>query len=485
MGARGWSDSALNAHEFALTGGGGLYHRQGATTAWSAWAKIYTSASLTKSDITALGIPGQDTTYGVATTSANGLMSSTDKTKLNDIDSANFAPASHVTQEALVVTAGHVKLDSIASKSFYRGDGNWIEPIPFILGTQSAATGSWTGVCDVDALYDGLTIRYWLPYAGSGSATLNLTLRGGGTTGAINCYYNGTTRLTTHYGAGNLVHLTYRINANVNGTNYTGWWSNCNYLDGNNYDRTYWGNAITAGAAIYSYKLLMQGTDGKFYPLTLETGTGTTKTVSTQEFEIHSQILYYATTTTVAANGTLTNVYSEYPVTVLQYTANQASWTSQKLIYLKGKINSANGNFKLDNTTATSFMTQTLPTTEDGFVYILLGYMYGTTGLRLFQYHPIYEFRNGAIRLFVPVHSHGELTDDGKVATASRVIVSDANGKVTTSSITTTILDYLSSVTGNIQTQINTKGTSSLTLGTSASTAYRGDYGNTAYAHCR
>ena len=44
-------------------------------------------ASVTKSDITALGIPGQDTntTYGVATTSANGLMSAADKTKLNGI----------------------------------------------------------------------------------------------------------------------------------------------------------------------------------------------------------------------------------------------------------------------------------------------------------------------------------------------------------------------------------------------------------------
>ncbi|MCC8186553.1 MAG: hypothetical protein LIP08_03300 [Bacteroides sp.] len=39
---------------------------------------------VTKADITALGIPGQDTTYGVATTSANGLMSSADKVRLNN-----------------------------------------------------------------------------------------------------------------------------------------------------------------------------------------------------------------------------------------------------------------------------------------------------------------------------------------------------------------------------------------------------------------
>ena len=45
--------------------------------------------AVTKADITALGIPGQDTntTYGVATTSTNGLMSASDKSKLNGIAS--------------------------------------------------------------------------------------------------------------------------------------------------------------------------------------------------------------------------------------------------------------------------------------------------------------------------------------------------------------------------------------------------------------
>ena len=44
--------------------------------------------AVTKKDITALGIPGQDTntTYGAATESANGLMSAADKKKLNGVD---------------------------------------------------------------------------------------------------------------------------------------------------------------------------------------------------------------------------------------------------------------------------------------------------------------------------------------------------------------------------------------------------------------
>ena len=46
---------------------------------------VSAATAVTKADITGLGIPAQDTTYGVATTSANGLMSSTDKTKLDGI----------------------------------------------------------------------------------------------------------------------------------------------------------------------------------------------------------------------------------------------------------------------------------------------------------------------------------------------------------------------------------------------------------------
>ena len=80
-----------------------------------------------------------------------------------------------------------------------------------VIGTQTEATASWTGeLHGVSALYDGLTINYYLPYAGvaSTNVTLNLTLDSGSTTGAKNCYIN-TSRLTTHYGAGRTIVMTY------------------------------------------------------------------------------------------------------------------------------------------------------------------------------------------------------------------------------------------------------------------------------------
>ena len=46
---------------------------------------VSNATAVAKSDITALGIPAQDTTYDVASTTANGLMSSSDKGKLDGI----------------------------------------------------------------------------------------------------------------------------------------------------------------------------------------------------------------------------------------------------------------------------------------------------------------------------------------------------------------------------------------------------------------
>ena len=55
-------------------------------------------------------------------------------------------------------------------------------------------------------------------------------------------------------------------------------------------------------------------------------------------------------------------------------------------------------------------------------------------------------------------HTHGNIANDGTLGTASRVVVTDTNKKVTTSSsITTTELGYLDGVTSNIQTQLNNK----------------------------
>ena len=121
--------------------------------------------------------------------------------------------------------------------------------VELIAGTQTASTGSWTGVSKSTSLYHGKQILYQLPYAGSGNATLNLTLANGTTTGAKECYYSGAARLTTHYAAGSTIRLVYLVDHNVNGTKYTGWWADANYDSNNKVQIT--ANAPTSSTTYY------------------------------------------------------------------------------------------------------------------------------------------------------------------------------------------------------------------------------------------
>ena len=57
-------------------------------------------------------------------------------------------------------------------------------------------------------------------------------------------------------------------------------------------------------------------------------------------------------------------------------------------------------------------------------------------------------------------HTHGNITNDGKLPTASKVVISDSNKLITTSSVTDTELGYLSGVTSSVQTQLNGKAAS-------------------------
>ena len=61
-------------------------------------------------------------------------------------------------------------------------------------------------------------------------------------------------------------------------------------------------------------------------------------------------------------------------------------------------------------------------------------------------------------------HTHGNITNDGKLGTASRVVITGTDNKVTVSDITTTELGYLDGVTSNIQTQLSGKAAKATTL---------------------
>lgn len=89
--------------------------------ATTAEGHVASATPVAKSDITALGIPAQDTTYSEATTSASGLMSAADKTKLNGIeaqankttvDSVLSSSSENPVQNKVINTALGSKADS-------------------------------------------------------------------------------------------------------------------------------------------------------------------------------------------------------------------------------------------------------------------------------------------------------------------------------------------------------------------------------------
>ena len=245
----------------------------------------------------------------------------------------------------------------------------------FVTGTGTS-NGVWKGELaagtGITALYDGFTIDYWINIAGvSSGTTLNLTLSDGATTGALPVYYQGTTRLTTHYAVNNIVRLTYR-EVTIGTTNYQGWWCYGNY-DTNDFYRLRYQNVIKAEKAITSGNVIVGTSAGYKH---LKDGT---------VFDINYPILWAGSN--IAVSGTNNNTYLFYPFTVT--TTQSLTLTAYKPVYIKGHLNGT--QFTPISTTP---LTQTEPTSEDGYDYINLGMAYSTTAMYLLPEHKIFRYIN-------------------------------------------------------------------------------------------
>ena len=304
----------------------------------------------------------------------DGANSDLDADKLDGQHGSYYAAASH----------NHDSIYAAKENSTYYVEGT---------GTVS---GTWLGsISGLTSYYDGLTIRYKIPVNGASTTTLNIN-----GIGAATIYHYGTSKVTTHYPVGSVISLTY-ISANG------GSWSKDMYYDSTDDYRIRWQNNITAGAYIHGYQLLMEGMDGKFYPVTNGGGNSTTNTVSTASFKPGGTILYYESSTDIGVNVSSGgySLYESLYTGTMEYWSNRSTtaWaTAYRPFYLVATVNSS-GAFILDNSSYTSFLTQDLPTTENGKIYIQVGIMNNTSdAFRLSVDHPIYEYVDGKIRLYIP-----------------------------------------------------------------------------------
>lgn len=291
-------------------------------------------------------------------------------------------------------------------------NGNARNGIYYVKGTQTAATGAWTGNIPVPALYDGLTIMYYLPYAGSGNATLNLTLSNGTTTGAKNCYYS-TGRLTTHFGAGTNFVMSYHPAGSIAVAGVVT--SDDRWIIDAQYDtndtayqvRDYYSRFIAGSNKIFPYTFIMQNADGRWESIVTSSSTGTGKSCNTHGFRLGQIALMYANAT-YNENAIVGDSYIfESYTSGLQdhrYSFNTANDSTNgtianKPIYLVGTLNNTDGLFYLNST---KWWTQTLPSTstDEGKIYIYLGDAFDYYRMSFAIRHPIYRYTNGKLRQF-------------------------------------------------------------------------------------
>ncbi len=310
-------------------------------------------------------------------------------------DSDNDGVADRIEIVADSIRLGSTDVATAVSNAQSAADAALADSVEYIVGTQAAATNAWTGVTRESSLVAGKKIAYKLPYAGNSSAaTLNLTLAGGGTTGAKGVKYNSNNsadnNVTTHFGAGSVVEMTYdgtvwRVAA---GYYDTGGINNARY-------RTQNPNAIKAVAACTSGHIICGTKDGY-----RDVGAGIA-------FDLSYPLLWCGAT--IAATKTGTGNYLTYNGVNVATSGAVTGTAVNSMVWLKGTV--TGNTFTI---ASSGWLTCTIPTTEDGYCYMPLGIAYSTTPAIYFSSpKDVYAYKDGA---FGPV-SIREASAAAKTAT--------------------------------------------------------------------
>lgn len=240
-------------------------------------------------------------------------------------------------------------------------------------GTCSTAKGTAAKVVDIDGfkLVTGAVV--WVRFTVTNTAAVaNLTLNVNGT-GAKHIKYRGANLGSVGYlAAGRTYPFVY------DGT----YWELAGDID----TTTNIGNHLRASCAVVkvgstaikSVDIIVAGTDGLYIPLN-----------SGKAFDTKRPI--FCTGTATDAGGTSTNNY--VATTLAVANIQDMTMTPLEPIYIKGHLSDA--TFTPVSTTP---LTQTEPTTADGYQYIFLGIAYSATSFWLSYDHPVYAYIDGAFQ---------------------------------------------------------------------------------------
>lgn len=165
--------------------------------------------------------------------------------------------------------------------------------------------------------------------------------------------------------------------------------------------------ALPVSDATGRYRLLFTSPDHTHYvPATTSTSTNATalRDVNQEKIDPFGDIIYYGYTTILEAETNISTAYQwRQNVLTLGYSFNRTGralvLTPWLPIYIKCEPQ-ADGSAIIDSTTP---YVQTLPSTEDGKIYIYLGVAYSTTNIELVSHHPVYHYKDGKIRTWVGI----------------------------------------------------------------------------------
>ena len=266
--------------------------------------------------------------------------------------------------------------------------------VEFITGTQTASTGAWTGISKSSVIENGKQIAYFLPYAGSGTATLNLTLSDGTTTGAKSIYRYGTSVVNTHYGANSIVRMTWVAAKNA--------W----YVDGD-YDSTI-NQRLRLANAVYAVTAITAKT------IVVGTAAWYKQAASGIAFDISYPVLIAVSA--IAAAKTGTECYFNYESLSAATTKSGFTGTAYSQLFLVGTL--SGNTFTIDS----DVLTTTIPTSADGKVYMPVGHMYNTTSFNFRSCSQLFGYYNGAFQAITPLalKSITNITRSGTTFTATR-----------------------------------------------------------------
>ena len=179
----------------------------------------------------------------------------------------------------------------------------------------------------------------------------------------IPCFYAQGTRLTSHYGSGTPILLTYRENVlygasttNAGTSVMRAWYADPNYVDGNT-QYTKYSNSVIAGLnGIKRYTLCMKDQNGKWTSIINQANTvAATKTCYTGGLQLDT-ILYYNPANEIAAgNNSSDGLWESFGIIDWRYSFNVENNATNGLtyrtpLYLVGTLSNSDGLFYLDTT---------------------------------------------------------------------------------------------------------------------------------------